>query len=80
MDENLADSHPELNDRVPSEYFFYSRIFRRNANLSNRYALQKGVSLKTDANEIMKFFGIHIVIGYHVLSNEDCYWSTAPDL
>ena len=81
---NLADAHPEITNMQPSGCFF--RLFftpeyvEEIADLTNQYALQQGVTLNTDANEMLKFLGILIISGYHTLPGEDSYWSTAPDL
>ena len=80
---NLADVHPEITNMQPSDFFqlfFTPAYVEEIADLTNQYALQQGVTLNTDANEMLKFFGILIISGYYSLPGEDSYWSTAPDL
>ena len=80
---NLADAHPEITNMQPSDFFqlfFTPEYVEEIADLTNQYALQQGVTLNTDAYEMLKFFGILIISGYHTLPGEDSYWSTAPDL
>lgn len=47
---------------------------------SELYMKQKGIVFQTDADELRAFFGICLVMGYHVLPSIRDYWSTQPDL
>ena len=44
------------------------------------YSQQNGHVFTTDIDEIKAFFGMHLVMGYHVLPSLRDYWSTDPDL
>ncbi|XP_040264689.1 piggyBac transposable element-derived protein 4-like [Bufo bufo] len=47
---------------------------------SELYMKQKGIPFQTNADELRAFFGICLVMGYHVLQSIRDYWSTQPDL
>jgi Transposase IS4 len=47
---------------------------------SNLYALQNGRVFETHNDEIMAFFGINYLMGYHVLPSLDDYWSNEADI
>jgi hypothetical protein len=47
---------------------------------SELYMKQKGIPFQTNADELSAFFGICLVMGYHVLPSIRDYWSTQPDL
>ena len=44
------------------------------------YSQQKGTIFSTNLEEIRALFGMHVVMGYHVLPSFRGYWSTEPDL
>lgn len=43
---------------------------------SNLYANQQNVDLKLERDELLAFFGILIVMGFHSLPSIRLYWST----
>lgn len=47
---------------------------------SNLYATQKGKNLNLKDNELLAFFGINFLMGYHILPSIRHYWSSADDL
>ncbi|KAL3201142.1 hypothetical protein MRX96_043098 [Rhipicephalus microplus] len=50
------------------------------AELTARYALQKGEEVDVTGADIGQFFGLLLFSGYHSVPSEDSYWSTAEDL
>uniref|UniRef100_A0A915JKJ4 PiggyBac transposable element-derived protein domain-containing protein n=1 Tax=Romanomermis culicivorax TaxID=13658 RepID=A0A915JKJ4_ROMCU len=48
--------------------------------MSNLYAQQKLGSLNTSTEEMIRFFGVLLFSGYHIVPQERYYWSTAEDL
>ncbi|CAH2321254.1 Hypothetical predicted protein [Pelobates cultripes] len=47
---------------------------------SELYMKEKGIPFQTNEDELRAFFGICLVMGYHVLPSIRDYWSTQPDL
>ena len=47
---------------------------------TNLYGTQKGHVFHIEKDELKAFFGMNIVMGYHVLPSIRDYWSTEPDL
>lgn len=47
---------------------------------TNLYAVQRNKVLNVNKEEFLAFFGINMLMGYHVLPSWRHYWSTSPDL
>ena len=47
---------------------------------SNLYAIQKGKVLNLKEDELLTFFGINFLMGYHKLPSWKNYWSSSEDL
>ena len=78
----LIDSHPYLITMNAIEIFglyFTPEYVGILVDLTNRYAHQKGSDFRTNADEMLLFFGL-LLSGYHKLPTEDSYWSTSSDL
>lgn len=79
----LLEAFPELADMSP--FMLFSKIISPEylgslAELTARYALQKGEEVDVTGADIGQFFGLLLFSGYHSVPSEDSYWSTAEDL
>ncbi len=81
--QRLADRRSDLINKTPFELFveiFGEDYFNYLAGMTNLYAKQKLAEINTNADEIVRFFGILLFSGYHKVPSERHYWSTAEDL
>ncbi|KRX62646.1 PiggyBac transposable element-derived protein 3 [Trichinella sp. T9] len=79
----LSTLAPELIPLNPIELFY--KIMPKEemahfAEMTERYALQKGVTLNVEEEDIEKFFGLLLLSGYNCVPCENMFWSTAEDL
>ncbi|KRZ83354.1 PiggyBac transposable element-derived protein 3 [Trichinella sp. T8] len=77
----LSTVAPELISLAPIE-LFYKIIPKEEmshfAEMTKRYALQKGVTLSVEEEDIEQFFGL--LSGYHSVPSEFMFWSTTTEL
>ena len=68
----------EVNIASPLEIFLsiIGPMIEAIVNQSNLYASQNGIQLGLSAQELKAFFGILIIMGFHVLPSLRLYWST----
>lgn len=81
--EKLADLRTDLIDKSPFDLFmqiFGDDYVDHLASMTNIYAQQKLANIDTNGDELIRFFGILLLSGYHQLPKESHYWSTAEDL
>lgn len=71
----------------PSPYEVFGKVSKFDEFLcdvvipeSKLYASQKGHVFDIEIDELRAFFGMNIVMGYHVLPSYRDYWSSDPDL
>ncbi|KAL3210899.1 hypothetical protein MRX96_008552 [Rhipicephalus microplus] len=79
----LLEAFPELANIGPFMLFrkFISLKYLGSlAELTARYALQKGEEVDVTGADIGQFFRFLLFSGYHSVPSEDSYWSTAEDL
>ncbi|KAH8034610.1 hypothetical protein HPB51_025901 [Rhipicephalus microplus] len=79
----LLEAFPDLANMSPFMLFskFISPEYLGSlAELTARYALQKEEVVDVTGADIGQFFGLLLFFGYHSVSSEDSYWSTAEDL
>ncbi|KRZ46093.1 PiggyBac transposable element-derived protein 2 [Trichinella pseudospiralis] len=74
---------PELIPLSPVELFY--KIMPKEemahfAEMTKRYALQKGLTLSVEEEDIEQFFGLILLSGYNCVPSENMFWSTAADL
>ncbi|XP_003377533.1 piggyBac transposable element-derived protein 3 [Trichinella spiralis] len=79
----LSTLAPELISLNPIELFY--KIMPKEemahfAEMTERYALQKGVTLSVEEEDIEKFFGLLLLSGYNCVPCESMFWSTDEDL
>lgn len=79
----LLEAFPELANMSP--FMLFSKIISPEylaslAELTARYALQKGEEVDVTGADIGQFFGLLLFSGYHSVPSEGSYWSTAEDL
>lgn len=73
---------PELVNCTPLDIFhkfFPEEYVEYLADMTALYALQKGETIDVCKNDILQFFGLLLLSGYHSVPTEDMYWSSAED-
>jgi hypothetical protein len=47
--------------------------------MKNMYAFRKGEATDVNSDDILQFFDLLLVSGYHSVPSEDMYWSSEED-
>ncbi|KAL3244565.1 hypothetical protein MRX96_047171 [Rhipicephalus microplus] len=79
----LLEAFPDLANMSPFMFlskFIFPEYLGSLTELTARYALQKEEVVDVTGVDIGQFFGLLLFCGYHSVSSEDSYWSTAEDL
>ncbi|KAH8019108.1 hypothetical protein HPB51_016746 [Rhipicephalus microplus] len=80
---SLLEAFPDLANMSPFMLFskFISPEYLGSlAELTARYALEKGEEVDVTGADIGQFFGLLLFSGYHSVPSEDSFWRTVEDL
>lgn len=80
------DTIPSITTLIRTPYEIFTKYIPNSlivdmAKFTNMYAVQKGTTFKhTDADEIMKLLGMHILMGVMKFPQVEMYWSNALNI
>lgn len=74
---------PNLINLSPIDIFFKTlphEYIEHLVEMTKLYALQKGETIDISSDDILQFFGLLLLSGYHSVPKEDMYWNSAEDI